>query len=110
MTTREAPQATNDEMPAPSRPYGDPRGRWLGIGIFLFGIVLLALVFYIAYRDLMVAGPITSLAPVAGRQVTDVAVVVLLRAIFLFLMGYIASVISGKGIGLYQAARGRVED
>jgi len=34
------------------------------------------------------------------------ALALVLKAIFLFLLGYMASGIAGRGIGLYQASRG----
>jgi hypothetical protein len=67
--------------------------------VFVAGVVLLLAVFYLAYLELVASGGVT--AP----EVTQGAVLVLsTKGLFLFLMGFVASAISNKGIGLYQAA------
>lgn len=84
----------------------DAPGRVLGLAVFALGVALLLFVFYVAYAELtgnamaQVARP-----PQAGPDM-GAALTLVLKAIFLFLLGYLASGIAGRGIGLYQAARG----
>ena len=82
-----------------ARTAGDAAGRRTGLIIFVAGVVLLLAVFYLAYLELVASGRVTS------PQVSQSALLVLAsKALFLFLMGFVASAISNKGIGLYQAA------
>mgnify|MGYP000114956094 FL=1 len=79
-------------------------GKWLGISVFVVGILLLALVFFLAYRDIVGESGLT-LGGSGGRPVTEVAWILVVRILFLFLMGYVASVIAARGIAMYQASR-----
>ncbi len=82
-----------------ARGAGDAAGRRTGLVVFVAGVVLLLAVFYLAYLELIASGKITS------PEVSQSAVLVLAtKGLFLFLMGFVASAISNKGIGLYQAA------
>lgn len=84
----------------------DARGRLLGLVVFVLGVALLLFVFYVAYAELT-DGAMNQLArPAQGGPDMSVALTLVLKAIFLFLLGYLASGIAGRGIGLYQAARG----
>lgn len=84
----------------------DARGRLLGLAVFVLGVALLLFVFYVAYAELT-GGAMSQLArPVQGGPDMALALTLVLKAIFLFLLGYLASGIAGRGIGLYQAARG----
>jgi hypothetical protein len=67
--------------------------------VFVAGVLLLLAVFYLAYLELVVSGTVTS------PTVTQSALLaVAMKGLFLFLMGFVASAIANKGIGLYQAA------
>lgn len=82
-----------------ARTAGDAAGRRTGLIVFVAGVVLLLAVFYLAYLEMVASGRVTS------PQVSQSALLVLAtKALFLFLMGFVASAISNKGIGLYQAA------
>lgn len=82
-----------------ARTAGDAAGRRTGLIVFVAGVVLLLAVFYLAYVEMVASGRVTS------PQVSQSALLVLAtKALFLFLMGFVASAISNKGIGLYQAA------
>lgn len=91
---------------ADARATSDPSGRVLGMVVFAVGVLLLLFVFYVVYADLS-TGILSRLTAPNPRQGPDLnlAVAVLLRGLFLFLLGYVASAIAGRGIGMYHAAR-----
>jgi hypothetical protein len=76
----------------------DGAGRNAGLIVFLLGVLLLVAVFYFAYLELLASGNLTSTAN------QGVLLLVAAKGLFLFLMGFVASAIANKGIGLYQAA------
>ncbi len=84
----------------------DAPGRLLGLGVFLVGVLLLLFVFYLAYGQL--AGGVLDQVARSGQGGPDMglALSLVLKAIFLLVLGYLASGIAGRGIGLYQASRG----
>ncbi len=77
----------------------DGAGRRAGLAVFILGVLLLLLVFYLAYLELVASA--TVVAPTSSQSAL---LPVATRGLFLFLMGFVASAISNKGIGLYQAA------
>jgi hypothetical protein len=88
------------------RSESDQSGRWLGLLVFLLGILFLVIVFTLAYRDLTgagVIGQLTGSAPAvdAGEALRTLA----LKGVLLFLMAYVGSAVAGRGIGLYSASR-----
>jgi multisubunit Na+/H+ antiporter MnhB subunit len=88
-------------------PASDASGRILGMVVFIVGVVLLLFVFYIAYLELtgeMLRG---LAAPPAEQRAPNLnaALVLVLKAIFLFILGYLGSAVAGRGIGMYHAAR-----
>ena len=89
-----------------ARPLDDPAGRWLGLVVFLLGIVILIAVFVIVYRDLVgagVLGQLTSPSPAAQADADLRALAT--KGVLLFLMCYVGSAVAGRGIGLYAASR-----
>jgi hypothetical protein len=81
----------------------DRAGRAGGIVVFALGVLLLVVVFYLAYVELMASG---ALAGNAGRPAGDLALFVAAKGLFLFVLGFVASAIANKGISLYQASGG----
>jgi hypothetical protein len=81
----------------------DGAGRAVGMGVFALGVLLLLVVFYLAYLELVASGALTGSVP--GRPAGEVALVVATKGLFLFLLGFVASAIANKGIALYQAAQ-----
>ncbi len=77
----------------------DGAGRRAGLAVFILGVLLLVAVFYLGYLELVASG---TLASPASSQ--SALLLVSAKGLFLFLMGFVASAISNKGIGLYQAA------
>lgn len=77
----------------------DGAGRRAGLAVFVLGVLLLVAVFYLAYLELVASGAIAS--PASSQSAL---LLVATKGLFLFLMGFVASAISNKGIGLYQAA------
>lgn len=77
----------------------DGAGRRAGLAVFVLGVLLLVAVFYLAFLELVASGALTS--PAASQSAL---LLVATKGLFLFLMGFVASAISNKGIGLYQAA------
>ncbi|MCL6499467.1 MAG: hypothetical protein K6U07_05530 [Firmicutes bacterium] len=84
----------------------DAPGRVLGLAVFVLGVVLLLFVFYVAYTELTGNSLSQVARPPQGGPDMGLALALVLKAIFLFLLGYLASGIAGRGIGLYQASRG----
>ncbi len=82
------------------QPVIDPPGKWLGIVVFVLGVVLLLAVFGFAYRDLVASGDASAVA-----QLLSIPAVLVFKGTLLFVMGVVASAIANKGIALYQAAR-----
>jgi uncharacterized membrane protein len=75
--------------------------------VFLVGVVLLLFVFYMAYGELT-GGMLSGLASPPTEQGgpnLNVALVLVLKAIFLFILGYLGSAVAGRGIAMYHAAR-----
>lgn len=77
----------------------DGAARRAGLAVFALGVLLLLMVFYLAYLELVASGTLTS---PASSQSTLLPLAT--KGLFLLLMGFVASAISNKGIGLYQAA------
>jgi hypothetical protein len=82
----------------------DQTGRISGIVVFTLGVLLLLVVFYLAYLELVASGALAGTA--GGRSPGDMALFVAAKGLFLFLLGFVASAIANKGIALYQAAGG----
>jgi len=80
----------------------DRAGRAAGMSVFVLGILLLLGVFYMGYVELVASGALAGALP--GRSTGDVALLVAAKALFLFLLGFVASAVANKGIALYQAA------
>lgn len=95
----------------------DQAGRGAGIAVFVLGVLLLVGVFYMAYEELVASGSLEGPPPAsssaglsAGRSAVDQALLVATKGLFLLVMGFIASAIANKGIGLYQAAVHSVDE
>ena len=82
----------------------DRAGWAAGITVFAVGVLLLLLVFYLAYVELVASGALAGTA--AGRTAGDTALFLSAKGLFLVVLGFIASAIANKGIALYQAAGG----
>lgn len=82
----------------------DRTGRALGIAVFLLGVVLLVVVFALAYRDLIAA-----VDGVTFSRLLTLPAMLIFKGSLLLVMGLVASAISNKGIALYDAARQKGE-
>lgn len=84
---------------------GDRTGRTIGLVVFLLGVALLVVVFAVTYSELA-GGSIAQLVQSgAGETNFNAVFAALLKGLFLVVMGYLASAIASRGIGLYQASR-----
>jgi hypothetical protein len=81
----------------------DRAGRAAGIAVFVLGVCLLLVVFYLGYLEVIASG---ALAGPPGRPAGDVALFIAAKGLFLFVLGFVASAIANKGISLYQASGG----
>lgn len=72
------------------------------MGVFILGVLLLLVVFVLAYTELVASGALAGTIP--GRSAGDIALVVATKGLLLFLLGFVASAVANKGIALYQAA------
>ena len=89
-----------------ARQEDDATARLLGLGVFLLGIVILIVVFVLAYRDLSSAGVLGQLASPSPAVAADSALRTLaIKGVLFFLMAYIGSAVAGRGIGMYAASR-----
>jgi uncharacterized membrane protein len=101
--------------------------RWLGLGIFLFGALLLGWVFWQAmtgFQNLLKpnyfsgefnrAVTMSGDGGVMGQAQLQAAVVVFgtefLRVMYLLLLGFLASVIAGKGIQFFAASEAVIDE
>ena len=100
--------------------------RWLGLGIFLFGAALLAWVFWQAltgFQNLLrpdyLSGQFNKTVALAGdgmpgqAQIQAAAIVFsseFLRVLYLLLLGFLASVIAGKGIQFFAASEAVIDE
>lgn len=95
--------------------------RWLGLGIFIFGALLLFWVFWQALKGFQsftqpdyLSSRLTRVqGDMAGDQI--VAGVILfgtefLRVLYLLLLGFLASVIAGKGIQFFAASEAIIDE
>jgi hypothetical protein len=90
-----------------------PRTALGGIVIFILGIVLLLGVFLLAFVFFNNAAALLAqgegAAPNTLPPLSQKLYAGLLRLGFLLIMGYVSSLIAGKGIALYGACRDREE-
>ncbi len=95
--------------------------RWLGLGIFVFGSILLAYVFLVAFKGLerfSRPGQLNSdFNNIAGDSVPSViqAVVAvfgteLLKVFYLLILGFIASAIAARGIQFFAASEAVIDE
>jgi hypothetical protein len=86
----------------------------IGILVFLLGAVLLLFAFVTAYQEF--SGPVMSRLAVPSSPASpsvanpaapdiNVSLQLVMKAIFLFVLGCLSSAIAGRGIGMYHAAR-----
>ena len=81
----------------------DRAGRAAGLAVFVLGVFLLLVVFYLAYLELIASG---APAGAPGRPAGDAALFIAEKGLFLFVLGFVASAIANKGISLYQSSGG----
>lgn len=95
--------------------------RWLGLGIFIFGALLLAWVFWKALAGFQNFTRPDYLSSQLNRVQGDTpgAVIVanivvfgteFLRVLYLLLLGFLASVIAGKGIQFFAASEAIIDE
>jgi len=94
---------TEQNSAGPSR-----AAKIVGLAIFVVGVVLLALTFFLSYRlfhspNLITAGDPTSGQAASLKHSLAAAGV---KVAMLFVMAYVASLLSSRGIQLYAAGRG----
>jgi hypothetical protein len=83
-------------------------GRFLGIVVFLVGIAMLGLAFSLSYRAFNEPDMLISMQDLSSESTTLPLVVwvrVLLKLILLFAMGYIGSLVAGRGAHLFFSAK-----
>lgn len=83
-------------------------GSVLGIFTFLGGVALLLLTFRMAY-DFFAIPPSEALGLKGAKELNVVGagnslVVILVRILLLFVMGFVGSMVANRGIGLYSAS------
>jgi len=80
----------------------DIHGKYLGIGVFVFGIIMLCTVFYIAYSSIMSPGSMVEYDP---QDILGGVIDAVIKVGFLYVMGYCASWIAGRGVQMYRASK-----
>lgn len=88
----------------------DSPGKTLGLVVFILGVGLLLFVFYRGYVEFTQVGQLPQALSGNTRDETTLVLVTLARWALLFILAYVASAVAGRGIGLYQAARGILAD
>ena len=92
------------------RPADDPTGKWLGLAVFLLGIVFLVVVFFLAFRDLMAAGVLGQLGGPPSLEATSAILALGVKFVLFVVLAYVGSAVAGRGIGLYAASRADHEE
>jgi hypothetical protein len=83
-------------------------GRFVGMAVFLLGIGLLVLAFVMTYQTFhnpALLVPERYLSDPKAAVTSTVALLIGLKLILLFAMGYLASLIASRGAQLFFAAR-----
>jgi hypothetical protein len=83
-------------------------GRFLGIVVFLVGIAMLGMAFSLAYQafnDPNQMIPLEQLRAVPPPPPASIYVPLALKLTMLFAMGYLASLIAGRGAHLFFSAK-----
>ena len=95
--------------------------RWLGLGIFIFGALLLAWVFWQALAGFQNFARPDYLSSQLNRVQGDTPAAMIianivvfgtefLRVLYLLLLGFLASVIAGKGIQFFAASEAIIDE
>ncbi len=87
-------------------------GAIAGLGVFFLGIVLLLFVFQLAYSQFSAPLENSSLQinPQDGKiNLESDLLAVIIKAVFLFIMGFCGSWISGRGLQLYRVSKAAFE-
>lgn len=115
---KEKAEAT--EMMKDQKPKSDLSGKTLGMGVFILGIVLLLVVFNIAYVEMTSfditpseasssegsSDPLAAIADLGGIMDTmSRMMLVSVRLAFMFVMAYCASAIARRGSQMYRASK-----
>lgn len=90
----------------------DKWGFYAGIGVFILGIVLLLLVFILAYIQFAapIENPVVQVNETGGVQMSMIfGLLVIVKAVFLIVMGFCGAWIAGRGVQMYRASKVRVE-
>lgn len=98
----------NYHEPASHDPSEVVAGRFVGMAVFLLGIGLLILAFVVTYQafhnpDLII--PRQLLKATTAASTTGLYIVIALKLVLLFAMGYIGSLIAARGAQLFFSAR-----
>lgn len=105
----------NHSSHRPRTAFMDLTAKALGLLLFLVGVALLLVSFRVAFDmfdNMARASHVWVVAPTrpgkepSGAEIGVGIVVVLLKIALLFAMGFLASLVSTKGISLYSAAAG----
>lgn len=83
-------------------------GRFLGIVVFLVGIFMLGATFMLAYRafhDPNLLIPLSALSSKEPVSPAAIYVPTVLKLVLLFVMGYLGSLIAGRGAHLFFSAK-----
>ena len=95
--------------------------RWLGLGIFVFGAVLLAYVFLVAFKGLerfsrpgQLNSDFNNIAGDTWQSVVQAIFAVfgteLLKVFYLLILGFIASAIAARGIQFFAASEAVIDE
>lgn len=93
------------------RPSDDATAKWLGLSVFLLGIVFLVVVFFMAFRDLAASGVIGQLATPSPSAEAGAALLTFgIKFVLFIVLAYVGSAVAGRGIGLYAASKAAHEE
>jgi ABC-type antimicrobial peptide transport system permease subunit len=88
-------------------------GAITGLGVFFLGIVLLLFVFQLAYFQFSapVENSSIQINPEGGQiNLQSDLLVIVIKAVFLFVMGFCASWVSSRGLQLYRASKAKEKE